>query len=250
MKKLLLAVLMFPAILASGTSHAKYCSPKINNSGETCSYRYELALNKNDKVCKHMKQVFDSSFARPFDLYGFSRKQKEEVLFPIESHYPSSDEFEAVAWRNLRIVRKNDDGSTFPWVVPMAEFDIDNDGSIDIVFKDSWFTGERDSREGLVFFKKGEIDPGRLSEWKEIYGQSGNRPRVIGTEARIIRPFILDKVSYLMMYESTGRNNSGFGAFWGKQMMWVRKYKSGGTIPEPYTLELEDVCKFNMIRYD
>jgi len=243
-KKLLLAVLMFPAILASGTSHAKYCSPKINNSGETCSYRYELVLNKNDKVCKHMKQVFDSSFARPFDLYGFSRKQKEEVLFPIESHYPSSDEFEAISWKNLMVIDELH-GQKFSSPLPMAQFDIDNDGEADVVFKSVWFSGEKDSTESLVFFKKGEIDPNKLSEWGEIYGQPGNRPRVIGFAARIIRPFILDKVSYLMMYKSTGR-----GAFWGEQTMWVRKYKSGGTIPEPYTLELEDICKFNMIRYD
>lgn len=250
MRKLLLVVLACQAILGWGTAHAKNCSPKINNSGETCSYRYVLVLNKNDKVCKHMKEVFDYKFARPFDLRGFSDKQQSDTLFPIYSRYPSSDEFEAVDWRTRMVTRKTDDGATYQWPVLFAEFDIDNDGGTEIVIKDDWFTGERDSRESLLFFKKGEIDPNKLSEWNEIYGQPGKSPRGIGTAARIIRPFVIDSMSYLMMYESSGRNNSGFGAFWGKQTMWVRKYKGGGQNNDKSPLVVEDICKFNMIRFD
>lgn len=245
MKKIILAMLTFLAITLFGVSEAKNCSPKINNSGETCNYRYELVLSKNDKVCKHMKQVFDEKFARPFDMYGFSDKQKSEILFPIYSHYPSSDEFEAVVWRNLNVIRKNDDGATFPWVVPIAEFDIDNDGEIEVVTKYAWFSGAVDSSEILIVYKKNEIDVDHLSDWKQLSGLPGGHPKVIDMGARIDRPFIFDGVSYLVMYESTGR-----GAFWGKQTMWIRKYKGGGQNDDESPLKMEDVCKFNMIRFD
>lgn len=242
------ALSLFSSVMPYGQfAYAGNCSPKINNSGETCSYRYELVLNKNDKVCKHMKQVFDEKFARPFDLYGFSEKQTRETLFPIYSHYPSSDEFEMVVWRNLNVVREKTDGTTFPWIVPIAEFDIDNDGEAEVVIKDDWFNGERDSQETILIFKRDEIDPKQLTKWSELVGQPGKRPRAIGNGERIIRTFIFDGMSYLMMYEAAGR-----GAFWGRQTMWVRQYKGGGRVyhPEETPLEIEDICKFNMIRFD
>lgn len=245
MRKLLLVALACQAVLGWGTSYAKNCSPKINNSGETCSYRYELVLNKNDKVCKHMKEIFDCNFARPFDLSGFSDKQKREILFPIYSHYPSSDEFEAIVWRNLNVIRKNGDGATFPWIVPIAEFDIDNDGQPEIVAKYTWFNGAMDSSDTLIVYKKNEIDIEHLSEWKQLSGLPGKHPRVVDMGVRLNRPFIFDGMSYLMMYESTGR-----GAFWGKQTMWVRKYIGGGQNNDESPLEMKDICKFNMIRYD
>lgn len=223
------------------------CSPEINVSGEWCNYRYELELNKNDKVCKHMKEVFDFSFARPFDLNGISEKQQRDELFPIYSHYPSSKEFDAVVWRNPTLIEVSHDGKQFPLPAPMAEFDIDNDGENEIVIKRPWFNGERDSTETILIFKKDEIDPKQITKWSELVGRPGKRPRVIGNGERIIRPFIFDGMSYLAMYEATGR-----GAFWGRQTMWVRQYKGGGRVipPEETPLQIEDVCKFNMVRFD
>jgi len=228
-------------------AYAGHCSPKIKASGEQCNYRYELVLNKNDKVCKHMKEVFDWNFARPFDLRGISEKQQREEFFPVYSHYPSSKEFDAIVWRNPMLVRESHDGKAFQWPMPIAEFDIDNDGENEVVIKHSWFSGERDSQEAILIFKRDEIDPAQITKWSELVVQPGKRPRVIGNGERIIRPFIFDGSSYLMMYEAEGR-----GAFWGQQTMWVRQYKGGGRVyrPEETPLRIEDICKFNMVRFD
>ncbi len=248
MKHLLFIGALFLSAMPYGQfAYAGSCSPKINVSGEQCNYRYELVLNKNDKVCKHMKEVFDWSFRRPFDLRGISEKQQREEFFPVYSHYPSSKEFDAVVWRNPILIRESHDGTVFQWPMPIAEFDVDNDGENEVVIKGTWFNGERDSQETILIFKRDEIDPKQITKWSELVGQPGKRPRVIGNGERIIRPFIFDGSSYLMMYEAEGR-----GAFWGQQTMWVRQYKGGGRVyhPEETPLEIEDVCKFNMVRFD
>lgn len=246
MKRLFfIGALFISAMLYEQFAYAGHCSPKINVSGEQCNYRYELVLNKNDKVCKHMKGVFDWSFRRPFDLREISEKQQREGFFPVYSHYPSSKEFDAIAWSKPILIEVTHDGKQFLLPAPMAEFDIDNDGENEVVIKRPWFNGAMDSYDSLTVYKKNEIDIDHLTDWKQLFDLQGKQLRVITTEARIIRPFIFDGRSYLMMYEAEGR-----GAFWGRQTMWVRQYKGGGRNNEETPLKMEDVCKFNMVRFD
>lgn len=230
------------------TGKAWAICPKEGN-GEFCTYRFDLMMSKSDQVCKHMGGVFNWSFTRMFDLRGFSQKQKE-LLGPIESNYPSSEEFDAVSWQYPKLFMFTEGGPLHH--LPVAEFDIDNDGKEETVIKGSIFSGAWDSEESLTIYTQGDIDLTRILTMKEwTQGQVGKRPRIIYGGA-IIRPFILKGVSHLMMYEFFQPEGEKGSIDQPPQTLWIRKYLGGGQRyqGEATPQRMEDVCKFNMIRID
>src|SRR3989344_4156161 len=69
---------------------------------EYAAYRYELVMSKDDKVCKHMGEVYNNKFKRIFDYRKFSVKEVYAIP-PVVSKYPTSEEFEVVPWRHPTI---------------------------------------------------------------------------------------------------------------------------------------------------
>lgn len=226
-------------LCVASESFAGKCDP----AGEFCTYHFTLLMSKDDKVCQHMDGVYNWSFTRMFDYRGFTSKQ----AMGIESTYPTSEEFEAVPWQYPKI--STDDGKVFH-SLPVAVFDINNDGKKEIVIKAGLNDGSYDSYEYLLSYQDGEFDLNRQTSRTELFqGQNGKgKPLSIDDGAAILRPFILNGVSYLSSYHYSRRTEPpGRGRVnQPPQTMWVKKYKGGGSKEQP--LLLENICEFNMIR--
>lgn len=122
--------------------------PITSVAEQSDAYRYILKTSRNDKVCGHMKGVYNRYFKRPFaaspDLADFDEggsyalpllpgvtrdpRLARAMIFSIQ---PSSPEFDAVKWQEGRVQYPNGNDQA----VMVADVDIDNDGSVDTVVK-------------------------------------------------------------------------------------------------------------------
>lgn len=134
-------------------------------------YRYRLEDGADKEVCRHMIQVFNKQFKTPWDkgrlglksnvipkIQGTPYDQVFERLPGVEydkravfnmllSKYPTSPEFDAVNWKESR-GRATTTSSSNDFPILIAQFDIDNDGSLDWVVKSS-FMHKMTTWEGL-----------------------------------------------------------------------------------------------------
>ena len=208
------------------------------------TYTYELDIDNNPTVCRHMKKVYNSYFRQPWATHRSDSKAYEDggfysypkypgveefVLSTWSVHHsrrPSSPEFDAVPWRSaLRIDRSSPDapplslcekyrkekkmspeGTRCFYFLLIADFDIDNDGRVETVVKDSFMTGypplEHHSSDNYFIFPQGTIDPWQFAYGRgflDRYDKFGSWPRTLPIEF-MARPFILDDVIYLSSY--------------------------------------------------
>lgn len=222
----------------------------VGQAGEYSQYSYKLVSSKDDAVCRHMNRLYESRFRSPFDP-DMRTKIRGESKVPSESRYPSSPEFDAIRWKVLRPMNYLADTKGRRHLM-IAEFDIDNDGTSDIVAKDAVFDLTPNGFEQFVVFAKHEFDLGRTGGGGDVVvGQrSGARPRIVSTGAAISRPFVLRDIVYLSdYYFAREEDKSQQSVFLPPEFMRVHKYLGGGYIRSASDGEarLEEVCVFRMI---
>lgn len=207
-------------------------------------YKYQLEDGKDKEVCVHMAEVFNQKFRTPWDrgdrffgtsanpvVFGKTLDQAFDRLPGAEfdkmvtykmllSRYPSSPEFDAVVWKEGRVLHP--DGQVPPHYrhpVPMltTEVDIDNDGQKDWVVKHLFmfkmptnviYGAARDhdysGRDELGIFPPDGLDLTKDMTLKQLaWGQNPDRPpRRLGDETGLqLRPFIYKGKTYLSAYK-------------------------------------------------
>lgn len=233
-------------------------------------YAYRLTVNKDPAACAHMGSVLNSDFKNP---WGFTVTQPPGPSFPklltveesdeatfrigiLYSHYPRSPEFDAVDWREGRLVLGFPmASSTAPLIA--AVFDIDNDGHDDLVVKAkfmlSFYPAGRapGGDDELLILPTGSIDLRKAVTRSELTATyQGAAPRRIGSDllglnARQIRPFVYQGRVLLMVYDQDNVLEDSTR----RESMWVLSYKGGGqkTGRGKWTpLNIERLCRFRM----
>lgn len=125
---------------------------------EDRTYQFVLTTSHNATLCRHMGRVFNQRFRQPWHdemdmaLYGVDGKYAFPRLPWVEhidritvdmrfSKYPTSPEFEAIAWQEGRAISgQQSESGKIPFPVLIAYFDFDNDGQADTVMKESFMT--------------------------------------------------------------------------------------------------------------
>jgi len=255
-------------------------------AGDLDRYRYVLEKSTNDKVCRHMQGVYNRHFSYPWKRpalsepvyganspYAFAKRpgvsHDYRMTFDMSySRLPSSPEFDAIEWREGRYRHTGLAGSPDHGDQPMlvAEFDIDNDGQVETVIKGrfmlTYYPAESGGTPGgedtLFVFRKDEIDLQRPIDSPTFYsGQPGRKnPSMIALSPvgpyRIIRPFVLEGVTYLSGYQQDWDKNFDMRKV--REHLHVVRYLGGGENlgpgkigPEKWTpLQLDRICEFRM----
>lgn len=228
------------------------------------TYHYKLEMGGDKPVCRHMLEVYNSNFKQPWKTKdwrkkligtpGSSKREADEdflasgrFAFPKlpgvqhnpeftsmmqYSKLPTSPEFEAIHWQEGRYAFK---GGEYQYPFLFAEFDIDNDGTKEMVFKSAfmhdfvaggwWNHNDADHDHLNIFgvdgFTLGDSQP--IDGGKIYHGSAdGQKPRFI--EARQIRPFIFDGITYLSEFEPIWPANELAGLPTGKYPFPVKEY--------------------------
>jgi len=233
------------------------------------TYRYKLVASKDDKVCKHMEEVYNTHFKRPHDIKDIDPQTLKTLpqwawrpypsaqtqhLLPIGySFYPTSPEFEAVKWQLKKYRIEEESAARGDYDMLVTELDIDNNGQKEIVVKHV-FTSTSDSWEELKVFRKGEIDlSGPVTLWQLSMGQDGKHPPSYIAGGYRVRPFLLEGTTYLHNYNFLKPKDplEKPVVYTPPEKIWVRKYKGGGKrLPEFTPVEFRDICEFDMIVTD
>lgn len=220
-------------------------NPEQTVVGKNEVYTYELEVNNDDNVCRHMGQVYNSYFRQPWTVHGAeSKAYGPDGLYSFpkypgvegfnlsifglgHSRRPPSPEFDAVPWRIALRFNKapfyaptvsiceqyRQEKSMGPvgggkdcfYPLLIADFDIDNDGRIETVVKDSFQTNypplDHHSADHYYVFPQGTVDPWQFEngpDYRAQFKKFGTWPRDITVFSA--RPFIFHGVSYLSQY--------------------------------------------------
>lgn len=237
-------------------------------------YRYKLEQNQDNQVCSHMLNVYNKNFKEPWNNQKFPRVKLEGYFqrMPsvdynqeiaqkmIYSRFPTSTEFELINWQEGRafLDTKPEDRTLYPLLV--ANLDIDNDGSPEIVFKSSfmyWFAiqgldaDDMGDGDRLTIYPAGGFHFNGIVDLGDIrHGQqNGYKPRDI--EARQLRPFILNRTVYISRYETVYAENDELSMYGRpmEQYIYIQKYLSGGDKASPgkyIAPNMKTICRFQM----
>lgn len=227
------------------------------------NYAYKLEKGKQTKVCQHLERVYNENFQRPWDFRDLPTStfprlpgveyDKRMALDLRSSAFPTSPEFEAVQWKEGRIVYSNP-REMRPMLT--AKVDIDNDGEADTLVKATFMQGFSQGarsvpggEDRIFVLNKGQSDLENITP--EAFNATGKRrPALIGYVtlglfARSIRPFIYDGTTYLSVYvQNADQKNM-------HETIWVLKYRDGGWNRgaggdwEP--VKADRVCRFRMV---
>lgn len=215
-------------------------------SGDDDSYIYRLEDGKQAKVCRHMQRVYNDKFRRPWSfqdhpistppfprLPGVDYDERKALDLRF-SAFPTSREFDAIQWREGRIVADVRRNITTPTLV--AEADVDNDGQQEVLVKIALMLSYAPAHrsvpggEDQVFvLNKDQLDVNQSVTSKTFYGHVGQkRPAflsymTLGLGARSIRPFVYDGITYLSVYEQRANSEDKLD-----ETMWVLRYHRGG----------------------
>lgn len=233
-------------------------------------YRYQYVLNEGAGVgvCSHMQQVYNKAFAYPWkhpylaeDSYGpestyaFPKRaglaHSSEMTYAMRySRLPTSQEFDAIEWREGRM----DYGSP-AGIGPalIAEADIDNDGQVELLIKSGFMRsyqsdGGRGGEDYLYVLHGSARDlPEPIpSKARRAHGPDGG-PAVIAPTAeapyRLVRPFRYEGQTYVAGYLVAGKYDRA------KELIHIVKYLGGGylvKVGERTPVQLERVCVLGM----
>lgn len=238
-------------LLAPSRGHTEQMEPSEFAQG----VEYSLLMSKDDKVCKHMLALFNH------DLAKFGTEKLDE-----------HEEFLSIGWKKETITRMEGDREVTDFV-EAAHFDVNNDGTKDVVFRRTDFYGGYDRHILYIFPSLAMSDkkwtlmeiahsPGRISLYNQTYplGQLSPKGQIkpktkskvspIATGLSLLEPFILHSTTYISMralYELVGFDPAhGFA-----RMHVITKYRQGkfggGPEPdEPQTGETEDICYYQV----
>lgn len=260
----------------------------IAQASYSATYRYKLEISKDGKVCHYMEKVYNKYFRTPwydstFPVDVWQADERARNMFPrlpgvdfdrrvpIETRYarfPSSQEFEAIKWQEGRIksthqeIQKDRkivevvDGAA---AVLIANFDIDNDGSLDTVIQTSFLTEfAGHSWDGFLIIPAGKIDFSQLGNmsYGDLLHVDGARITDVPNKFWYsLRPFVFDDVVYL----SGTRNGWPIPTValpppaLEHDYMEILKYQGGGEFAiqeDGYNhppLRTETICRFRMI---
>jgi hypothetical protein len=164
------------------------------------------------------------------------------------SFHPTSPEFDAVEWKVKRLLPPSSAtyGAT---AILVASLDIDNDGSEEIVIKQSFY-GARFGTEELLVYERGALDVSQ-NELKADELWSKTNVKFVGHGA-YVRPFVLDGTTYIHQYDyrraTVKEVEAGLGEtpYQAPEYVWVFKYRD--STPGKRGTEVQDlVCKYEMI---
>jgi hypothetical protein len=248
------------------------------HAGDLDRYHYVIAKSVDRKVCQHMAGVYNSHFGYPWRLsvlriqsddleYGTNGRyaypklpgvthDNEKTFQMARSRLPTSPEFDAIEWREGRYsFGSGSDLGELPMLV--AKIDIDNDGRIETVMKTSFMTDYYISsgsggEDLLLVFKDEEIDLGKAVRFEPFYRmqESREKPALItalpSVPYRLIRPFVLNGVTYLSGYQQGWSEKNSVG----REEMHVVRYRKVSENPDPVDkrniVHLDLICVFRM----
>ena len=254
--------------------------PGYGIAGEDDSYTYTLEVNNNDKVCSHMKEVYNHYFKRPFAIstnlsdYAEGEKYALPLLPGVKrdprlslkerfSLQPTSPEFDAIKWQEGRV--KYPDGNIGEQPIMVANVDVDNDGTIETVIKFSFMAGyvlaAGGGEDALAIFRNNaiELDKQPLDFYALFRGQNGRQsPAHITGDTyelpyEVIRLFTYGGINYLSAYGQHGqpwpRGNDNPVQSPDREYMDVLQYRSGGDNlgkGKWSPLKIDTICQFRM----
>jgi hypothetical protein len=225
---------------------------------ERDSYRYQLELNGDAKLCGQMDKAFNSAFRRPW------QRPKGKAADWVYSTQPSSGEFSALKWREGRSFFS---GSSSPQAATLlAEFDIDNNGTRDLVVKTQFMKSPAAGTEQIWVLSPKAFDAAKPVDMNRVFGKARedgtrqisnvtlhytdkDRPAGISGErmgASLIRPFVAGGKSYLAAYVPWAVDDPAKRREW----MWVMAYRGGGNSSGPGKWEpakVDKLCRFRMV---
>lgn len=202
------------------------------------TYRYTLKKSRDPVVCKHMLQVFNDKFAKPWGTppllptkndgsysaggkYAFPALpgviQNADAIYELRySAQPTSLEFSAIPWKEGAMIMGGCSASKCPSAnvpVPIliAHFDIDNDGSIDTVIKDSFFEGytlKNESEEFLFVWRGQNFTVKNLDELSKLLKPADYKLAPILSTGLYLRPFVYAGHTFVAQYDYNDSNNS------------------------------------------
>jgi hypothetical protein len=226
----LIAASLLAVVIASAAPLPRVVSvaPQTTLRGQT--YRYILKENRNPEVCGHMLRVFNDKFTHLWDAppmpwskknqdYAADSKYAFELLPGVEhstaatfemrfSAQPTSPEFSAIHWKEGRGIPGGcPAGETCPGEAPqpilVADFDIDNNGTIDTVIQQQFFGGyrrARDSQEYLIVWRSQNFTIRGVADiWKLEHPMNQALTPIISLDM-YARPFIYAKQTYVARY--------------------------------------------------
>ncbi len=112
---------------------------------------YRLIMSQDTEVCTHMLTLFNLDILQ----YGFDRYENPE--------------FQAIQWERQY---RNAAGRAIDLAIPVAKFDINNDGKIDFVLKQTTMAHSLDVDNLYIFFDDG-IDVSRVFTSEELRNSPG-----------------------------------------------------------------------------
>lgn len=200
------------------------------------SHSYELALIKDEKLCRHMLILFNDDLKK----YGYEQ-------------YAMHEEFRKIPWRSARIYSQVDERTDY-LDAQVALFDINNDGVHDFVVRwaaslggalnDGLYVldGEVAKREKKLvnrelFESKNKIN---ISGWAyKLDSRIGERAEVFG----ILEPFIFHEQVYIYMrplFELTSASKPTFSV--------IARYGGGQIVANDRSGVMNDLCYFKRVR--
>lgn len=250
-------------------------------AGEDDSYIYKFEVNNSDKVCSHMKEVYNQYFKRPFKastdhadyeeggqyalpLLSGVKRDPRLTIKARRSFQPTSPEFEAVKWQEGRTTGLPDIGITDQPIL-VANIDIDNDGTVETVIKESFMQGYLPSyrsmlggEDSLFIFRNGDIDLTQQPINRRTFydGFVGHRlpAQIIGFansySARLTRLFTYEGVNYLSAYSQAWlKDDADPYQPPDREYMEVLQYHGGGDNlgkGKWSPLKIDTICRFRM----
>lgn len=239
-------------------------------------FRQQWATHRSDS------KAYDPGGFYSFPKYPGVEEFSYSTWGDSYSRRPSSPEFDAVPWRSaLYIDRSPPDAPSLSvceeyrkekkmgpkhihcfFSLLIADFDIDNDGRVETVLKDMFMTGdplyEHHSYDHYYIFPQGTVDPWQFAygaQFMDQYQKFGAWPRTLSIEMFMVRPFILNGMSYLSSYRRWWKNEEEHEdpKFFGdpdREYMEIYKVRSELTPKTEYSpaqYETDLICRFNMI---
>jgi len=202
------------------------------------SHIYELAMSKDDKLCRHMLKIFNDDLAR----YGYEQ-------------YTEHDEFKKIPWKEARFYSKSDGREDFR-EIQGALFDINNDGGQDFVAKwqaslggilmDHLYILERQAVNRATHLTNRELfdSPNQIGLGGWVY-TLGPPFQMKGDSFGVLEPFVFNDKTYIYMrplFELAPAKEISISI--------VVRYGGGRLINRDLSGKMDDVCYFKRIRTD
>lgn len=185
------------------------------------SHTYQLAMSKDDKLCRHMLKLFNDDLAK----YGYEQ-------------YGEHEEFKKIPWRDAQFSHESDRRIRYT-PVKGALFDINNDGVKDFVVKwEASLSGVL--RDGLYILDSEAASRAEKLVNRELF-ESKNKLDIGG----ILEPFIFDNKTYIYirpLFELFPASRSTFSI--------LASYARGRLDNNDRSGKIDELCHFKRIRTD